>query len=113
MAKNNLTYLQEIHIRNFIDGAAFCEIELSADILIPLLRQLGYRILPNGNRVSISTVVTYTYGDSKPFDKYPDEYTPDGLALTETSNEDNTADETSPSEPSESDAVGDVLQQDV
>lgn len=117
MAKrNDLTDQQEIVIRNFLDECVTFEIALAPVIISELIARMGYKIVAPGKVVAQDKEIKTIYGDPDPFKDIQDEYGPDGEALRErlnAANNDNDTDEADPSEPTESDPVGDVLQQDV
>jgi len=110
MAKNALKPEQEMVIRDFIDGARATGLVVPAGVIHPLITVLGYKVLPNGRCVSRNTEIKFIFGTPNPYDKYEDEYYTDGEKFRA---DNKPAVEASPSESPESDAVGDVLQQDV
>jgi len=124
---------QELHIRDFLDGAAELGTPLPSAVVIEFLNLMGYKVLAPGKIVRRDREIKTIFGDPDPFRNIEDEYGPDGEALRESlvSDEDVQAsvledevgpgnnvpsgdtDEASSGESSESDEVGDVLQQDV
>lgn len=114
---NDLTDEQELLLRDFIDNAAKLNLAIPGDMIHWAFDRMGYRLIPKGknNVIAIDkrTEVKTIYGDPDPFKNYEDEYAADGEALRAKVAGADSSDETSTSESSESDEVGDVLQQDV
>ncbi len=100
---------QEAVIRDFVFEAEAVGLALGGDVWKAVYTWLDYKLLPNGALVSTGTKVRIPFGGN--YDKYPDQYGPDG----EEFNGDNSTDTVNPStsESPESDTVGNVLRKEV
>jgi hypothetical protein len=117
--RSDLTPVQEIVIRDFLEGCAELQIVLDPQIPVMLMARLGYRLIPKKSgtiAIRADLEVKNIYGDPDPFKDYEDQYGTDGEAVRELANgvvNDSDTDEASPSQSPEGDTVGSVLQQDV
>jgi len=114
--RSHLSDIQEGVVRQFLDDCVTYEIALDRTVIGLLIDNLGYKVVTPGKLVRKDREIKHIFGDPDPFRNIEDEYGPDGEALRErlnAANNSESTDEASTGEPTESDSVGDVLQQDV
>ncbi len=67
-----LSYEQETAVRAFLSDAETYDLYIPRDVMGWFMKQLDYKVLPNGNRVATDTEVRIPFGGN--FDDYPDEF---------------------------------------